>query len=153
MQIKPGPIAGIIVFVGVAAIVLVIYFGVQLYRSIPSASEVTGFVSEVAEGLPTVPEAIEGVDTMLPFAGEETASEGVPTTLPGTEAAPAADWLTPPQRALLATFGIDESALPATLSPELEACFVDAIGRERVDAIKAGETPTFVEGAKAVGCL
>ncbi len=154
---KKAPVAGVLVFVGVAALVLVVYFGIQLFRSIPSASEVTGFARDIADGMPTVPEAVSNMGDMVPFGGADTPpAEGTPTTLPGTEDTPAAnseDWLTPGQRSMLATFGIDESELPQTLTPELETCFSEAIGQERVDAIKAGDSPTFIEGAKAVGCL
>ncbi len=150
---KKAPVAGIIVFVGVVALVLVIYFGLQLFRSIPSASEVTGFARDIADAVPSVPEAIEGVGSMVPDSAPATSGEaGIPTSLPSTTPE-TNDWLTPGQRSMLATFGIDESELPKTLTPELETCFVEAIGQERVDAIKAGDSPTFVEGAKAVGCL
>ncbi len=91
---------------------------------------------------------IQTKDT-LPSTAEDskavdTASEVVPV---------ATDWLNPEQRAMLATLGIDESSLPATLTPALEACFVDALGQTRVDAIKAGETPSVFEAMRAMPCL
>lgn len=148
-------IAGGIVFVGVIAIGVVIYNFVQLYTSMPSRAEVMNFANDAVDALP---EGIEGVTgSLVPDQGDSVNVPGN-TTLPGdgptdTEVVPADDWLTPGQRAMLSTLGIDEADLPATLTPALEACFVEKLGRERVDAVKSGETPTVVEGIKAATCL
>ncbi len=148
-------IAGGIVFVGVIAIGVVIYNFVQLYTSMPSRAEVMNFANDAVDALPEGIEAVTG--SLVPDQGR-TATVPGDTMLPGsvsadTETVPAGDWLTPGQRAMLSTLGIDEADLPATLTPELETCFVEKLGRERVDAIKAGETPTVVEGVKAATCL
>jgi hypothetical protein len=111
----------------------------------------------------------ETFDIFIPDEGEvtpgvETAS-GTPTLLPGvaTDRVDQAtssggtttsnDWLTPGQRQLLATFGIDVASLPQELTPVLRACLVEAWGEVRFSLIISGETPTVFEGARAVSCL
>jgi hypothetical protein len=147
-------IAGTIVFLGVIGVVAVIYNFVQLYSTMPSRSEVMDFATGAVDALPDTADPITG--SLVPDSGETSASGG-DTILPTSETvAPtenAQDWLTPGQRAMLSTLGIDEADLPPTLTPELEACFVEKLGRERVDVIKSGETPTVIEGIKATTCL
>ena len=57
------------------------------------------------------------------------------------------------QEKALETFGIDPATVPASITPEQEACFVEILGQVRVDEIKAGGTPTATEFFKARGCL
>ncbi len=145
-------IAGVIVFIGVIGIVAVVYTFVQLYTSMPSKAEVMDFATEAMDSLPEAADVITG--SLVPDAAtpSDTSSE-TPTTLPTTETPASADWLTPEQREILATLGIDEADLPAVLTPELEACLVDKIGADRVAAVKAGDTPTVIEGVRAATCL
>jgi len=57
------------------------------------------------------------------------------------------------QADLLQKAGIDVSSLPSTISPELEACFKEKLGEERVEEIKGGDIPGPFELLKAKGCL
>jgi len=62
-------------------------------------------------------------------------------------------FFTPAQLAAMSAVGIDTASLPTTMTPELETCFEAAIGRERVDAVINGVTPSLAEMWKAKGCL
>ncbi len=146
-------LAGILVFIGIIAIGTVIANFVRLYTSMPSKAEVLDVAGGLLQETPTVKQVIEG--SLVP---QNQTSNDIPQVSPDTpervsEEVVEADWLTPGQRQMLATLGVDESALPKTLTPELEACFIGKIGQERFDAIKAGDTPTLIEGMKAVTCL
>ena len=68
----------------------------------------------------------------------------------GVDAHPA---LNEQQEAALETVGINPATLPQTISPAQEACFTEALGAARVDAIKAGDMPTATEIVAARGCL
>jgi hypothetical protein len=57
------------------------------------------------------------------------------------------------QETALETFGIDPASLPTSISPEQEACFIELIGVDRVEEIKAGDTPTVTEIFRGRGCL
>lgn len=57
------------------------------------------------------------------------------------------------QESLLESAGIDVGSLPTSISPELEACFVEKLGSERVEEIKGGDVPGPLELLKAKGCL
>ena len=57
------------------------------------------------------------------------------------------------QEAVLETFGIDPADVPNEITPEQEACFVEALGAERVEEIKAGELPNAIDFFKAGGCI
>lgn len=145
-------IAGVIVFIGVIGIAAVVYTFAQLYTSMPSRGEVMDFATGAMDSLPEAADVITG--SLVPDAGTSgDVSSETPTTLPTTEAPTPADWLTPGQRQTLAALGIDEADLPATLTPALEACLVDKLGADRVAEVKAGETPTVIEGMKAATCL
>lgn len=153
MQANKRPlIAGIILFLGVAAVVLVVVYMIRLYTAMPSKIEVINFANNMSNTLTEDDGTIVG--SLVPDSGEDTleTSTVLPTSVPQSDT-PRADWLSPEQRRTLARLGIDESKLPATLTPELEACFVKAIGEVRVEAIKAGDSPTVVEGLKAITCL
>ncbi len=61
--------------------------------------------------------------------------------------------LSPAQENALSAVGIDPAQVPSKFTPEQEACFVRVLGAARVEAIKAGDTPTAVEFVKAKECL
>lgn len=139
---------------GIVGLGAVAYNFIRLYSSMPSREDVMNFASDTLDNLPTADEAVSG--SLVPDGGQVSAgADGQVTTLPSeqTTAPTSADWLTPAQRQVLRTLGIDESALPTTLTPELEACFVGKIGTDRVEAIKGGDTPSLIEGMKAMACL
>lgn len=57
------------------------------------------------------------------------------------------------QETMLKSAGIDVETLPATISPETENCFIEALGKENVEEIKAGATPGALDLFKAKSCL
>jgi hypothetical protein len=145
---------GFLIFLGLLSMGVFAWMWSQTAHLLPSKEAVLDFASDTMDRTPEVEDAIVG--SMVPDAPTTaaTSSNDVPTTLPALATPPReADWLTPSQRSVLAALGIDEASLPKTLTPELEACFVAAIGEDRVAAIKAGGTPSMYEGIKAMSCL
>lgn len=57
------------------------------------------------------------------------------------------------QEKALETVGINPAAVPASITPEQEACFVSILGEARVAEIKAGGIPTPAEYYQAKGCI
>ncbi len=146
---KHSLLAGIIVFLGVGAVALVAYNAVRVYTAMPSRADVINFAGEVTDSATKT--ATDVVGSLVPDAGVVVETNELDA--PSTAAPIKHDWLSPEQRRTLTMLGIDESKLPATLTPELEACFVKAIGEVRVEAIKQGDSPTVGEGMKAAACL
>lgn len=57
------------------------------------------------------------------------------------------------QEEQLRDLGIDPAALPTEVSPEMQECFVDKLGEERVREIEEGDSPTPFEVIKTEPCL
>lgn len=57
------------------------------------------------------------------------------------------------QEAALEAVGIDPTDIPSQISPQQESCFEDALGVDRVKAIKSGGTPSAAEIFAARNCL
>ena len=57
------------------------------------------------------------------------------------------------QSQALKAVGIDSSSVPNQFTPKQTDCFVTVLGQGRVDAIKAGATPTPTEFFQAKDCL
>jgi hypothetical protein len=57
------------------------------------------------------------------------------------------------QEQMLESSGIEVESLPQEISPEMEACFEDKLGKDRVEEIKAGDQPSSMELFKARSCL
>ena len=57
------------------------------------------------------------------------------------------------QEIMLEDAGIDIGTLPTTLSPEMEACGVETLGRERVNELINGATPGPLDILRAKSCL
>ncbi|OGY90759.1 MAG: hypothetical protein A3B30_02420 [Candidatus Komeilibacteria bacterium RIFCSPLOWO2_01_FULL_52_15] len=81
-----------------------------------------------------------------------------PTSTPGTvntNTAPKTDnpLLSPAQEQALIKIGVDPAKLPTTITPQMEACFVQTLGQKRVDEIKKGAPPTPVDFFAARACL
>lgn len=60
------------------------------------------------------------------------------------------DVLSDEQQDLLQTFGIDTDAIEVTA--DMIVCAEEKIGKERLDAITAGDLPTFFEGLSLASC-
>ncbi len=57
------------------------------------------------------------------------------------------------QAKTLEEYGVDVSQLPSTISPEMEACFVEKLGADRTQEIAGGDSPTATEIVTARNCL
>ncbi len=61
--------------------------------------------------------------------------------------------MTDKQEQALQSVGISPEAVPSQFTPEQIECFVKILGQERVDDIKAGDTPTAAEFYQAKDCV
>ncbi len=61
--------------------------------------------------------------------------------------------LDPEQEASLEQIGVDVAKLPSEITPEMEACFRQKLGDDRVDEIIGGEEPSTLDLLKAGGCI
>lgn len=82
----------------------------------------------------------------LIFGGESTQS----TSNTSSDSHPL---LNDSQEQALEKFGIDPAQVPSEISPEQEACFEEKLGKERVEEIKAGDSPTATDYFKAKDCI
>ena len=57
------------------------------------------------------------------------------------------------QEKTLEDWGVDVAQLPTEISPEMQACFIEKLGEERVAGIMKGGTPSALDLLKAKGCL
>ena len=75
-----------------------------------------------------------------------------PTTAPAGGTADTALPINDAQKDALDNLGIDAEALPP-ITPEMEACFREKLGDQRVGEIMAGDTPGVMDMFKAGSCL
>ena len=61
--------------------------------------------------------------------------------------------LTPTQEKTLEKIGVDPAEVPTSFTPEQIQCFEEKLGKERVEEIKNGDTPTTIELIKGKECL
>ena len=57
------------------------------------------------------------------------------------------------QEAALERMGINPANIPSEITPEQEACFEEKLGTERVNEIKAGDSPNSTDYFKARDCI
>lgn len=57
------------------------------------------------------------------------------------------------QEKFLESVGVDVSSLPTEITPEMEACFAQTLGADRVQEIKNGSAPNPIDFFKAKDCL
>ncbi len=57
------------------------------------------------------------------------------------------------QEKLLEIIGVDVENLPTEITPEMEACFTETLGAERVKEIMEGDSPNPFDLFRAKGCL
>ena len=89
------------------------------------------------------------IDNKIGDSQPNTATEAV-------ETAPAQfdhPFLSPNQEAMLENAGIDVSALPTTLSPEMKACGINALGEDRINKIINGAAPSPLDLLRVKSCL
>jgi hypothetical protein len=104
----------------------------------------------VIAGLFIFNSASSETDTPASFQGAVTLMTGGEVPSDGIDSNPA---LNESQETALETVGIDPASLPTSISPKQEACFIELIGLDRVEEIKAGDTPTVTEIFRGRGCL
>lgn len=81
----------------------------------------------------------------------DSAKEGAPeATVENSDAHPL---LSPTQEKALQAVGISPASLPSSITPEQETCFVEMLGKTRVEEIKAGDLPTVTEFLTSKSCL
>lgn len=61
--------------------------------------------------------------------------------------------LTPEQQKLLNAAGVDVDKLPKEITPELKACAEGSLGKERLNALKAGAQPTLADLLQVKKCV
>lgn len=61
--------------------------------------------------------------------------------------------LSPTQEKALEVIGVDPTEVPSSFTPEQISCFEAKLGKDRVEEIKAGDTPTPTEFFKAKECI
>lgn len=57
------------------------------------------------------------------------------------------------QQKALEDYGVNVSQLPSSISPEMEACFVEKLGEARTQEIVEGDSPIAIEVFKSRSCL
>lgn len=57
------------------------------------------------------------------------------------------------QEKQLESYGVNVEQLPSRITPGMEACFTEILGKERVDQIIKGDSPSVIEFLKARDCL
>jgi len=57
------------------------------------------------------------------------------------------------QEAILETLGVNPEDLPSEITPEMEECFTEKLGRTRTNEIIQGSSPTTGDFFKARSCL
>jgi hypothetical protein len=90
-----------------------------------------------------VPGALTGSNTQESSADTKVTTEGST----GTTVVPA---LTDSQKKMLESFGVDAEAVTVTAS--MIACAEAKLGSARIEEIKNGATPSFLEGASLMAC-
>ncbi len=86
-------------------------------------------------------------------SSQSTTTTTATTTRLQATTSPQGSGLTEAQKKALETIGINPSALPSSIAPAQEACFVSILGTTRVAEIKKGAVPTVSEMFSARGCL
>ncbi|MBM3257975.1 MAG: hypothetical protein FJZ05_02055 [Candidatus Nealsonbacteria bacterium] len=81
------------------------------------------------------------------FANLQTS---LPASTGGSDKHP---FLSEDQEKLLETIGVNPEGLPTEITPEMEKCFIETLGAERVKEIMEGAAPSPIDFFKAKGCL
>ena len=93
------------------------------------------------------------VSSFLKTTGASEADGLTPVQSPKTTPVDKNPLLSETQERALEAAGIDVEALPGVISPTVEACFVETLGQDKVNSIKAGATPSLLDIMRAKSCL
>lgn len=99
--------------------------------------------------LDTVAPKNSETSTPSPATQTESASEDT-SSVPETETIDVASQMTESQKNLLRSFGLNPDEV--TITAEMVACAETKVGASRVEEIKNGATPSFMEGASLLAC-
>jgi hypothetical protein len=84
---------------------------------------------------------IDSTEAVTPDMGQANSDQQPASNLP----------ISPEQKKALEDVGIDPNAI--SITPEMEACFIEKLGHTRVEEIKNGSIPNQLDIFKARSCL
>jgi len=95
--------------------------------------------------------------TLMPIIGEmvfpNTVSDTNTTDSETNTSSSNNSTLSPAQKQVLESIGVNPDSLPSTITPSQEVCFVGILGQARVNEVKGGVTLSAMEFFKASSCL
>lgn len=131
------------------AIVVLVGTGVVIGTYLQQEKQVTEPIEETVEV--TTVEMAPVTEEESPDVGTETLEErSLETELQAEATVIDPDLINADQKELLESFGIDTTGI--TVTAEMIACAEEKVGKERVEEIKNGATPGFLEGLSLVSC-
>jgi hypothetical protein len=94
-----------------------------------------------------------GIKTIVNYGKEEIVSPENSNNINSNEVVDKNPILNSEQELQLESIGINPANLPTEINPEMEKCFIQKLGKMRVEEIEAGVAPTTSELLKAKSCL
>lgn len=94
-----------------------------------------------------------GVMEYTPKVTQPAPQNTTATTSTSTQTQNTSFVLSSAQKQALTAFGIDPNAVPSTITPAQEACFIAQLGAPRVTEIRAGAVPSMMEFLKVKVCI
>lgn len=101
----------------------------------------------------SAPAATTAAKTTENATTAQTTTTVIATSPPEGEGSDNHPFLNETQEKILEAFGVDVSTLPSELTPEMEECFIEKLGEQRVNEIIGGATPNPLDFFKAKSCL
>jgi len=84
------------------------------------------------------------------YAPASQINSGAPNNEPAVDKHP---FLNESQEKMLENLGVDVSQLPTEITPGMESCALEKFGKERIEEIIGGATPSALELFKAKDCI
>lgn len=132
----------IVVLLSVLVLIIVFIFDPFGLRTKWIGSIINSYLSTEIEGYSPLDKNLDNSGGVDPEISEKGVPSGDKHPLLNEE-----------QEKTLEDYGVDVTQLPASVSPGMEACFVEKLGRSRADEIVAGASPSAIEIFKARSCL
>jgi hypothetical protein len=138
----------ILIVLGIIGVQFLIYF--FIFKPINSGTPLSDTINseKVNDSFPTM----NGAPKIPATSTIPKPSVPTTTTFPGVEDS-IQPFLTEEQEKMLETFGIDASTLTSEMTPEMQECFIEKLGEQRVMEIIGGATPNAIDLFKAGSCL
>lgn len=133
----------IIILVLIIALIVVAIFNPFNLRTKMIGSLINSYLSSTIEGYTPVSDK-------QPTATEQANPSGL--LAPNTEV-DKHPLLNESQEKQLESYGVNVEQLPSSITPGMEACFIEKLGQERSNEIVAGDSPSAFEVIKARECL